>query len=1194
MTTKHPIILDHHGAPIRRAEDRRASRIQAERAKRIIRAKFDAAQTTDENSRHWANADYLGPNAELDCNVRRKLRSRARYECSNNTYAHGMILTLANDTVGTGPSLQLVGVDKADSEQVEAAFWDWAVEIKLPEKLRVMRIGKARDGESFGHIVGNPRLPNPVKIDLWLYEAEQISADSYGLRDSLNDGVIFDDFGNVAGYQVLQEHPGDLGTSFGSSQTIPASEMIHYYNSDRAGQVRGCPEITAALPLYALLRRYTLAVIRSAESAALLSWIIETQGDPQVDPEPFDTVDTERGMGMTLPRGSKMSQLKAEQPTGTYSEFKRSIICEIARCLGMPFNVAAGDSSGYNYSSGRLDHKTYFKAIRVERSVVETIILDRLFAAWFTEARYIPGLIPDSLVDLKEPPAHEWRWDGDEHIDPTKDAAAVRERVSIGLTSIQSECSQYGSDLATVQQQNADALGLSLDEYRMRLANTLLGPAAAAAPRPVDDESEDDEDNDMQDATAAHIALRASGQPDAFRFSAPVDLEAKPAEGKRPTFSIVAYTGVPMNAMGFYSPVIVELSGVKASREQIPILLDHDPTKIVGMGAATVDSSAVRIAGSVMGEDADAQKVTTLAKNGFQWQASIGATVTRREFVEAGKKAIVNGREVAGPIIIARESILNEVSFVAIGADQQTSAAVAATHRKDADMNFSAWLQAKGIDEAKLDDATKATLKASYDAEQKPGASGNSAPIQAGQNGYEALDGIFQSNKRERARRDDIAKIAAEALREHPSFGDEIEAAARKAVDDQTEPREFELIILRACRNMPVGSRNGRRAQHKVSDRVIEAAVCMSAKLEDVDNAYDEQTLEAAHKVFRGGLGLQQLLLMAARENGCDSLDVRGGLEDVLRAALPPKELRAAGNFSTISLPNILSNVANKFVTEAFMSVEQTWREITAIRPVSDFKQITNHSLTGDLQYEELGPSGEIRHGIVGEEVYYNQAKTYGKQLAITRRDIINDDLGAFAAVPRRLGRGGALKINDVFWTAFMDNSTFFTTGRANYDEGTDTALTAAGLAAALTMWDALTDPDGKPMGTTAKVLLVPPGQWFAAQELMTSSRVNTGGSASTARVPDRNVFEGMFKVVKSRYLANSSYTGYSALAWYLLCDPSDIAVIETCFLGGKEMPTVETADADFDQLGIRMRAFHDFGVTKQEYRGGMKFKGET
>ncbi len=38
--------------------------------------------------------------------------------------------------------------------------------------------------------------------------------------------------------------------------------------------------------------------------------------------------------------------MHAEQPATTYAEFKREILNEIARCLNMPFNVAAGNSSG--------------------------------------------------------------------------------------------------------------------------------------------------------------------------------------------------------------------------------------------------------------------------------------------------------------------------------------------------------------------------------------------------------------------------------------------------------------------------------------------------------------------------------------------------------------------------------------------------------------------------------------------------------------------------------------------------------------------------------------------------------------------------------------------------------------------------------------------------------------------------------
>jgi len=68
----------------------------------LIRARFDSAQTNADNRRHWANADGLSANAAANPEVRRILRNRARYEVANNSYARGIVLTLANDVIGTG------------------------------------------------------------------------------------------------------------------------------------------------------------------------------------------------------------------------------------------------------------------------------------------------------------------------------------------------------------------------------------------------------------------------------------------------------------------------------------------------------------------------------------------------------------------------------------------------------------------------------------------------------------------------------------------------------------------------------------------------------------------------------------------------------------------------------------------------------------------------------------------------------------------------------------------------------------------------------------------------------------------------------------------------------------------------------------------------------------------------------------
>lgn len=67
---------------------------------RMMRAKFDSAITTDENRRHWAYADGLSPTAALSTQVRQILRNRSRYEVANNSYAKGIVLTLANDVTG--------------------------------------------------------------------------------------------------------------------------------------------------------------------------------------------------------------------------------------------------------------------------------------------------------------------------------------------------------------------------------------------------------------------------------------------------------------------------------------------------------------------------------------------------------------------------------------------------------------------------------------------------------------------------------------------------------------------------------------------------------------------------------------------------------------------------------------------------------------------------------------------------------------------------------------------------------------------------------------------------------------------------------------------------------------------------------------------------------------------------------------
>ncbi len=472
----------------------------------FLRARYDAAQTTHENRRHWANADHLSPDAAASAEVRRILRSRARYEVANNSYAKGIVLTLANYVVGTGPRLQMLSDDAEANRVIEREFALWAKAIGLAHKLRTMRIAQCESGEVFGLLATNPRVAAPVQLDLRLIEADRVCAPTFDVRGPETvDGIRFDEFGNPVAYSVLRRHPGDSAGLHGGGLEFdiwPIESIIHLFRAERPGQHRGVPEVTSSLSLFAMLRRYTLAVLGSAEQAALPSGVIYTDAPADAEAaqvEPMDTVDMDRGTWLTMPYGWKVGQLKAEQPTTVYSDFKHEVINEIARCLNMPFNIAAGNSAGYNYASGRLDHQAFFKAIRIDQAYLADVVLDRVFQAWLSEAVLIEGYLPQSARTLDANLAHQWFWDGLEHVDPQKEANAQATRLTSHTTTLAAEYAKAGLDWESELRQRAREVSL------LRELGLTADQAATASPATTNDEVEDDDD-----VTDDNVARRAA------------------------------------------------------------------------------------------------------------------------------------------------------------------------------------------------------------------------------------------------------------------------------------------------------------------------------------------------------------------------------------------------------------------------------------------------------------------------------------------------------------------------------------------------------------------------------------------------------------------------------------------------------------------------------------------------------------
>jgi phage major head subunit gpT-like protein len=581
-----------------------------------------------------------------------------------------------------------------------------------------------------------------------------------------------------------------------------------------------------------------------------------------------------------------------------------------------------------------------------------------------------------------------------------------------------------------------------------------------------------------------------------------------------PRFSMVGYTGGIIRQAWSREPVVIDLAGMTVP-SVVPIVFGHDYSLESVLGQGTgTVGDQLVIDGSILAQCEAAMQVVQLGDRGYQWQASVGADVDEQTLVGSGDTVTVNGRTFEGPVRIVTRSTLRECSFVTLGADAATAVTITAK-----------------AGESPMNDETKA-------ADGMP-----TGPAQSEEHGGAMPTGPS-----------DVASAAPKI--DVQSIREQIVAEVKGEL----------LQSLRDGRGPAIHATKPQLDDDQVTIAAMQMVGGLGKQIEAKHG--DSPMVEAAAKRSRT-IGLQDVLLSAARKGGYD------GAQKV-NASNVAVVLRAA--FATHNISNILAATYGKYLLSGFEAVESVWEQISLVRPLNDLKAATGVRLDGGFVFDEVGNDGKLKSADAGDAARTLQAKTYGRMSSITRTDIINDDLGALTAVPRRLGRGAALKFNQVFWAAFeASNSSYFQGATA----GAGNALAIGSVETAYGAYRSLTDPDGAPLGITPKILLVPVGLRITADKIQTGNTLlasSLGSTSSKVLEPQANVLAGKFVIVDSAYLSSSS-------TWWLAADPADLPTMEVGFLNGQRQPTVEQAEADFDVLGIQVRGFFDFGVSKAESR---------
>lgn len=288
------------------------------------------------------------------------------------------------------------------------------------------------------------------------------------------------------------------------------------------------------------------------------------------------------------------------------------------------------------------------------------------------------------------------------------------------------------------------------------------------------------------------------------------------------------------------------------------------------------------------------------------------------------------------------------------------------------------------------------------------------------------------------------------------------------------------------------------------------------------------------------------------------------------------------GAMTTSDFPNILANVANKTLRQAYEAAPRTFLPFCRQVSAADFKPINRIQLSDVPTLSKVNEKGEFHHTALSDSKETYSLATFGEVVAITRKVIVNDDLQALIRVPAGLGQAAANLESDTVWgvitanPAMADGHPIFHANHKNLN--TSNALALAALATARAALRVQKAPKGTILNLQPRYLIVPAALEQTADQLIYP--INLAASAVTGVVP--SWVQSLTKIVEGRLDAVPT-TGVTT--WFMSVDPSQIDTIEYCYLEGQQGVYIETRQG-FDVDGVEIKARLDFAAAAIDFRG--------
>ncbi|UDQ96821.1 hypothetical protein AAEX28_07120 [Lentisphaerota bacterium WC36G] len=714
-------------------------------------------------------------------------------------------------------------------------------------------------------------------------------------------------------------------------------------------------------------------------------------------------------------------------------------------------------------------------------------------------------------------------------------------------------------------------------------------------------------------------------------------ITAKAVNGKTlPQVAGVAYSGGTIRQAWSNKPLIVDITGIKISNGQFPLLQNHhnSPEAKLGEIIASKADNKILINGVITANNANSKNIVSQAQNGANWELSIGARPLKGREIAEGEKITANGQTFTGPALLVTESELFEVSIVALGADNDTSVSITANLELNNNKNNQLNPNFGGNQTMKFTKKQKNFIIAKFSLDKNSSDEVIEAALGEHNLTLSEVDVLIKASENSQTTETDTSagvtensvktnkNVTASALTQDlanlpnvtasktteidiETISKDVVAAERqriKAIKDACDG-EYPTIeasaiaegwdlnkvngeILAAIRTNRGTSGNFHIQNGSVTDDVdikaaLEVNVLASSGLlnsEALVKDYGEVTVEASNKF--GQLGLQGIYHILAAQ-----ADYHGiGFTD--------QTIRAAN--STGHIPVILSNVANKMLQKAFEVQTGVARKLCKKGTLNDFKKATSVRLHKGSGFQKMADNGKIKHTNFDETSSSRELESYAQRLVLGRKMIINDDLDALKTLINSFGVDAAILEEELFFNkllannADVDNNKNFSAAHKNI--ATDLKWDAESMLQLINLFRSQKVKRGKlqvPVNNAMKTLLVPTEHVDTAKTLFTSTGIVIAGGGDNVTIPDGNKLAGHnIDIVGSSWLSDEVFPKYNNKDIFGFSNPDLMEGLKLDYLHGNDKPILMPSEVAHDELGLAWNVVFDVACNVTETRG--------